>query len=174
MKNKKYITIVSAISICILIGLGLFIQAKQKTEFNNEQNTTIQNGTNNKPSEDGELIGFENTSPLLAETVWEWKYTNLQDGTRTDAPSGKFILSFNKNMTVSSATDCNRISATYTQNSGLIQFSPFVSTRMFCEHSLETVYIGYLGKATSYYIVENEMRFNLNNDEGVMIFKKKI
>jgi heat shock protein HslJ len=127
------------------------------------------------PETKDEAIGFEVTSPVqaLSNTEWVWQYTSIQDGTKVTAPEGKFVLTFGNNSTVTSTTDCNTLSSSYMQTTNEIKFSPFASTRMFCKQSLESTYSEQLLLATSYYITDNEMRFNLNKDEGVMIFKRK-
>lgn len=163
-KNKKYI--VTSVVLILAGIIILFVTGIPKTA-REESSLLLQNN---------ELLGFEHT-PLASTaptgTSWEWQFTNFQDGTKIEAPVGKFILTFLPNMQVSSLTDCNTISSSYQGDGELIKFSPFLSTKMFCEKSLESKYIDHLGMVTSLYVAENELRFNLNQDEGVMIFKKR-
>lgn len=163
--NKKHIFI--SLGFILLGILILFITGTRNTTTEKDDTLLSQNN---------ELLGFEHTplaSIVPTGTSWEWQFTNFQDGTKIEAPVGKFIFTFLPDMQVSSLTDCNTISSSYRGDGELIKFSPFLSTKMFCEKSLESKYIDHLGMVTSLYVAENELRFNLNQDEGVMIFKKR-
>ena len=164
-KNKKYI--VTSIVLILLGIIILFVTGIPKTAQEDE-GTLL--------SQSNELLGFEYTpAPSTAPTgtSWEWQFSSFQDGTRVDAPLGKFIFVFEPNARVSSLTDCNTVSSSYLGDGELLTFSPFLSTKMFCEKSLEATYLEHLGMVTSFYITDNELRFNLNQDEGVMIFRKR-
>lgn len=160
--KNKYLIFVGSITFLLLC---VFIYTEQP-------NTKESSYTSDTKEE---VVGFETKEPPqpITKTEWVWQYTSIQDGTKTEAPTGKFVLTFGDNNTVTSTTDCNTLNSSYTQTANEIKFSPFASTRMFCKQSLESTYTEQLLLATSYYITDNEMRFNLNKDEGVMIFKRK-
>jgi len=109
----------------------------------------------------------------LTDTPWVWQYTINQDGTKTIASSTKFILDFTKEGTLTSTTDCNILSATYEQNGEVISFTPFVSTKMFCTESQESLYRFTLALATSFTITGTTLTINSNRDAGVMTFRMK-
>jgi len=95
------------------------------------------------------------------------------DGTKIVASSTKFMLNFTKEGTLTSTTDCNLLSSTYIQNSEVISFDPFVSTKIFCAESQESLYRSALALVTSFIITDTTLTLNLNRDVGVMTFIKK-
>lgn len=104
---------------------------------------------------------------------WIWEYTTLIDGSKRGALTEKFVLTIDeKTKTVSSATDCNGISATFIKNNEVLSFGPFIGTQMFCENSQEKAYTKELALTTSYVIVNDELHINLNRDFGTMVFRK--
>jgi heat shock protein HslJ len=157
--TPKYI-VSSAVALILLIGLGLYLQTN--------------NTTDSQPSKQATVVSDpESVAPPVEQDAWAWQYSNLEDGTKIQAPEGKFILTFSDNKKVMSTTDCNTLSGSYIRDGEIISFSPFTSTKMYCKQSLESTYSDELSLATSYYIVGDEMRLNLNRDAGIMIFKKK-
>lgn len=117
----------------------------------------------------------EIVEPLSSSTLfssWNWKYTDLNNGTKRTAPQGDlYVLSLASTSAYRSTTDCNALSGTFVVDVEVLSFGPAVSTKMFCEGSEETEYARELGLTNSYTLVGNELHFNLNRDYGVMVFE---
>jgi heat shock protein HslJ len=121
--------------------------------------------TDNNPSE------ISAANPELYTSAWVWVHTDLLSGERVTAPVGEdFVLSFDGNGMVSSFTDCNSLSGIYTVDGEVLSMGQFVSTLMYCEASMEGVYVEQLGLVNSYVIEGDTMRLNLDRDYGVMTF----
>lgn len=149
---KKTITIV--VTILALLVVGFY--ALNSYIYNEKQNG-------------GEI----ETASLLENTEWEWSYTTLLSGKKVSSPNkDKFVL-FLKDGKVTSSTDCNSMSGNYVKDGEVLSFTPFASTKMYCEGSLEGEYSRQLGLTNSYVISGDELRLNLNRDYGTMIFNKK-
>ena len=110
----------------------------------------------------------------VLDQEWAWTYTELKDGTRVEAPSGEeFILTLGSDGRYQSSTDCNAISGEFALEGEVVSFGPALSTRMFCEGSLETVYTNDLLLTNSYVINGPILRLNLDRDYGVMYFEAR-
>ncbi len=114
----------------------------------------------------------ETDDSALIGTSWQWTHTILLNGDRVTPPGSDFVLSFDGAGKVSSATDCNTLTGTAVTQGEVISFGSFVSTKMFCEGSLETVYASQLGLANSYAIDREVLKMQLNRDYGTMYFTK--
>jgi|GEM_PF-3480274 len=113
-------------------------------------------------------------NPLIG-TSWEWVRTDYIAGTRTDAPKGRFVLSFDATQQrLSSSTDCNSLASGYLIDGEVLSIGPIASTKMACmQPTFEEKYSQELGRTASYVIQGNELRLNLWKDTGTMIFIKK-
>lgn len=110
-------------------------------------------------------------SPLVA-TSWIWTKASA-DGLTAQAPAGdKFVLTFDKDTTMHSTTDCNALSGSYTATKDTLRFGALTSTLMFCEGSKESIYSELLAKTQSYVMTSSELTLTLS-DKGVLTFKKK-
>lgn len=119
--------------------------------------------------------GQPTESASLSGNGWVWVETDLQSGEKVVAPAGeRFVLSFDAEVKrLSSTTDCNQLSGTYVQDGEVLSVGPLVSTKMYCEGSVESVYSGQLALVSSFVIEGDTLRLNLNRDYGVMVYKKK-
>ncbi len=104
---------------------------------------------------------------------WVWSSTLTNDGMETiPRQSFKFTITFGKDGRFSATTDCNSASGTYTASNGLITFGPIAQTKMFCEGSLESVFIGSLQNASGYHFTsKGELILDLKFDSGSVVFK---
>lgn len=107
---------------------------------------------------------------LLEDGSWVWLYSELPGGKMVTAPLGKFVLTL-KDGDASSTTDCNAMRGSYVRDGEILSFTPFASTKMYCEGSVETEYARQIGLTTSHTISSNQLRLILNRDAGVMVFE---
>jgi|GEM_PF-1960709 len=124
-------------------------------------------------AEDNQVQNQEAEQKLENEE-WVWLYTELQDGERVTAPEGgQFVISFDSETgRVTSRTDCNSLAGIFSANGEVLSMGEFISTKMYCEGSMEGVYAEQLTLVNSF-IIEGEMlRLMLDRDYGVMVFKK--
>ncbi len=120
----------------------------------------------NAPSFDGAVS--------LETTAWSWQYTELQNGERVEAPAGdRFVLTLEGDGSLSSTTDCNSTGGKYDLDGEVLSIGDIIMTKMYCEGSMESAYIEQLGLVSSYVIVGDTLKLNLNRDFGVMVFKSK-
>jgi heat shock protein HslJ len=105
---------------------------------------------------------------------WVWMYTDHMDGSRIEAPSGgAFVLSFSSDGRYTSTTDCNNIAGDFVIDGEVLSLGAALSTKMFCEGSLENVYTNDLLLTNSYVLEGTTLRLNLNRDYGVMYFEAR-
>lgn len=105
--------------------------------------------------------------------VWSWIRTssNIKAVVEPNV-SGKFTLSFKKDMTFSAKTDCNGVGGEYELSGNKIKFNKMMSTLMFCEGSQETVFTTMLREAQSYkFTSKGELILSLKTNGGEMLFK---
>ena len=113
----------------------------------------------------------------LMSTSWVWtsSYIVAENGTgiATRAPDGeKFVLSFDKDMNVTSTTDCNTLSGKAVVDKNTLQFNPFAMTMMFCEGSEESAYVRLLSKTQTFLVNGQNLTLYLS-DKSKLTFKKK-
>jgi heat shock protein HslJ len=107
----------------------------------------------------------------LTMKSWKWVSTTYSDGKKITAKTPKFVLTFAKDGTFSSSTDCNTVAGKYTDEDKRITLSAMVSTLMACENSQESEYTKALGQVSSYFFRTNgELVFDLKYDSGSSIF----
>ena len=116
-------------------------------------------------------------SASLISTSWIWtsSYIVAESGVglTTPAPAGeKFVLSFDKDMNVTSTTDCNTLSGKAVVDKNTLRFNPFAMTMMFCEGSEESAYVGLLSKTQSFSVNGQNLTLFLA-DKSKLTFKKK-
>ncbi len=124
------------------------------------------------------VLGSVNISSTVSQErqtlvgSWVWHRTTYQDGSVAQAPIGTFVLTFSADGNVTSTTDCNQLSGSYVVNGEVLSFKPFAMTKKYCEGSKDAVYAKDLSLATSYTIVDDELRIMMNRDVGVMVFTR--
>jgi heat shock protein HslJ len=107
----------------------------------------------------------------LTMKSWKWVSTTYNNGRKITAKTPRFVLTFTKDGTFSSTTDCNTVAGKYTDEEKRIQLSSMVSTLMACENSQESEYTTALGQVSSYFFRTNgELVFDLRNESGSSIF----
>lgn len=120
------------------------------------------------------LSNAKTNDSAIKNRQWVWMYTELQDGSRIDAPEGEaFVLSFSDEGRYTSTTDCNGIRGEAVIDGEVLSLGAAVSTKMFCEGSLESTYTNDLLLASSYVVEGTTLRLNLNRDYGVMYFHSR-
>lgn len=156
--RKEYL--VPIILVIIVIPLLLFFRK------NIPNNREFQNSVDTSPTISGEI---RSTTPLL-ETTWQWNETRNADGTVTtpsDASKFRMVL---KDTHMTSTTDCNTVNADFLVDHEVLSFGPIVSTKMYCEGSLESAYTQSFPLVTSYTIENDVLTLILIKDMGTMLF----
>ncbi len=139
-----------------------------------EENNEVPLGQSNEIVASGTVdmsIVTETKYPLI-DTNWRWLRTESATGTIVSEPlsSAPFLLKLSADTTMSSQTDCNTINGSFTQSADELIFGPLMSTKMFCENSIENEYVEQLSLVESYSITDNMLRLNLSNESGTMFF----
>lgn len=117
---------------------------------------------------------FESEETSLEDTAWSWQYTELLSGEKVEAPAGdRFVLTLEGEGNLGSTTDCNFMGGSYVLDGEVLSIGQILMAKMYCEGSMEGVYVEQLGLVNSYVIVDDTLRLNLNRDYGVMVFKSK-
>ncbi|MEL1245867.1 META domain-containing protein [Flavobacterium sp. DGU11] len=111
---------------------------------------------------------------LLTGTVWELSSIN---GQKVDAGSNRNGLptaSFNTELKISGNGGCNTYSGSYNlnENEG-INISQVMSTKMFCEGSIENEYFKELGKVNMAKIDKDKLTLMEGVDERLVFVPKK-
>jgi heat shock protein HslJ len=163
--NSTFIKIFLGLFIGVLLILGLVYMTGDKT--NNLSGAHEDSSEILEPEEQSE-------SPLgevLTNTQWVWVRTETATGENIVAPEGSvFTLTFHEDGTLTPTTDCNGIFSSYVRNGEALSFGVFGQTQMYCEGSLENVYVESLSQTSSYSINEKELHLFLLENSGKMIF----
>lgn len=117
-------------------------------------------------------LTLQNIEPL-ASSFWLWQETVISDDTRTETNAEKsFGLRFGEDGRVSVTTDCNNGMGPY-QLSGEshLSFGPLATTLMYCEGSMESVFMGQLAQVDSYLLENGKLQLLLKLDSGTMTFE---
>ncbi len=106
----------------------------------------------------------------LVGTKWTWVKTTMNASSTTPKKTTAFSITFTATGTLSGTTDCNNFFGTYKSSSNTLTFGPLGATRMFCEGSQESEFMGVLQKVTKFE-VNKENNLVLSSKEGEMVFK---
>lgn len=115
----------------------------------------------------------EVVAPPLEGTEWVWRRSDHADGLPAVPAGEQFLLEFSADGTLTSTTDCNRMGGTYVRDGEVLSLGSFVSTKMYCEGSLEQVYADDLALVSAHTIEDNRLTLILNRDVGMMYFTAK-
>ncbi|HEY0964789.1 MAG TPA: META domain-containing protein [Candidatus Paceibacterota bacterium] len=114
----------------------------------------------------------EKPAPSLKGKDWRWVRTELNDGTTNAPEADEFGITLAADGTFTADTDCNSVGGRYSVQGSTISFTDIFSTKMYCEGSLETLFIQYLTDSTNYHFgPSGELILNLKLDSGSVIFK---
>jgi heat shock protein HslJ len=122
------------------------------------------------PDQSGSSTTSEITS--LSGTSWVWNIPKNKITPPTPKQEKAFVLSFGKDNTVTSTTDCNSMTGTYAASGTSLLFGTFAATLMYCEGSQEGAYSESLSKVRLYKVEAETLTLSLTNDE-LMTFKRK-
>lgn len=157
-KNKLFAA--AGIAVLVIAGMYLIISSSipKYTENTAEVNVT--------PAP-------QNSNDSLTSQKWTWVKTQMSNDTEVlPSTPGAFRLTFNTDLSLLAATDCNNGSGSYVvaeDNSMVI--SPFATTRKFCEGSNESQFYLDLENVSSYSINNGQLWLMLEADSGTMIFE---
>jgi len=105
--------------------------------------------------------------------TWNWVSSTFADGTKmTPKGTKKFTLTFKKDGSFASATDCNGIGGNYVVKNKKITFSNMLSTMMYCEGSQQTDFQKILDETDNYYFTsKGELILGFKMAGGIAVFK---
>jgi heat shock protein HslJ len=111
----------------------------------------------------------------LFDTTWSWKRTEFPNGTVIEGPGGDlFLLSFGLDGRVTSTTDCNSVFGEYSVRGIGMSIGELASTKIACSPtSLEWEYSRELSRTDSFDISGRELRLQLEDNTGVMLFSQR-
>lgn len=109
----------------------------------------------------------------LGMKTWNWVSTTYNNGTQVvPRDEKKFAITFKKDGTFSSVTDCNSVSGNYTVRGNSIILDRMISTLMYCEGWQEADYVKMLGDAQNvHFTSRGELIFDLKMNSGSMVFR---
>lgn len=115
----------------------------------------------------------KNSKDMKAELFQKWDLKVLNNDLVTGKFANPVYIEFQKDESkVNGSAACNRFFGTYTLNGKSLVFSPFGSTRMYCDeesNKLESEFLQAMTKVTGYKI-ENKTLILLNNNEEIARF----
>jgi heat shock protein HslJ len=82
-----------------------------------------------------------------------------------------FLLLNSKEKKYSGNNSCNSISGELTFQTDSIRFLPGISTKMFCQHSLEEEFMSRLHRINSYKLENNQLHF-YHSGQPLFVFEK--
>lgn len=107
----------------------------------------------------------------MYKTAWVWRHTKSGEKMVEPKEKDKFSIRFEKER-LDITTDCNGMSANYKIEDNKITLTEFVSTRMYCVQSQESVFSNMLQLAERYEVSEKGHTLKLIlNDKSVMLFE---
>lgn len=173
-KNTK-ITLIALIAIVALMFIATQFNNKKQLEYNkNDQSNSIVNNTNNNiPTQNTTMTPSTKNLSLVSKT-WQW-YATETTGGKGYMPKklNAFNLTFNKDGTFNSTTDCNNLFGKYkASENGDLVFSDIASTRMGCPNAQEGMYVDNLNNVVSFEFDEyDNLILNIAKPIGIMQFK---
>jgi heat shock protein HslJ len=127
------------------------------------------------PDQDEWGIGGLELMPaaIPLDSEWMWSKTIRKDATVAPEPDSPFILRLEPDLRLTAKGDCNDMAGDLAlREGGKIIIGPLVSTKVFCEGSLEPEFLDALSSAQAYSIVDDTLILILKNDEGSMEFAR--
>lgn len=119
-----------------------------------------------------EEVSDETATTTIAEADWVWVRTEYTMKEPIEPKDDSFVLTVHENGRMGSTTDCNTIGGDAIIDGEVLSFGALVSTKMYCEDSLEGAYADDLSLVSSYAIEVDTLRLNLNRDYGTMYFTR--
>lgn len=109
----------------------------------------------------------------LTMKPWSWIQTAYSDGRLVKPKTADdFVMTFTADGSVSITTDCNSMGGSYETDESQLTFGPLMSTKMFCEDSLEQPFAVMLEQTQSYYFTtKGELILELQSASGSVVFK---
>ncbi|MDP1624994.1 MAG: META domain-containing protein [bacterium] len=159
MKNKNILTAVAVILV-ILIGIVIWRSSDKEATL--------------VPVVD---MSTSTAVAKLTAATWVWTGTFMNDGSSSITPrqANAFTVTFTEDGSVSGTTDCNSFMGAYSVNvGGAISFGPLGMTKMFCQGSQESAFVGAIAQASSTNFTDaGDLVLNLAMDSGNMTFRQK-
>lgn len=119
--------------------------------------------------------GEADTSKMtLGMKSWEWIETiyNNSDAEVKPSMTGVFSITFGNEGRFTLKTDCNSVAGKYSVNGSKLAFSQMISTKMFCEGSLETKFSEMLVGVQSFsFNSKGELVLEMTKGTGAIILK---
>jgi heat shock protein HslJ len=190
MSNTTKITFIAFILV-VAIGIVVYLLRADQLTGPAEDTTTsgqvlegeVEDTSSQLPTTPEPPVAVEPEQPAdaptsdgpLAGTAWNWilTTTGADDAVLTQAPlPSPFVLRFNDDANMSSATDCNQMGGGYDVLGDSIMFGPMYSTKMYCEGSMETVYATQLSQALAFEVEGDVLYLMLADNAGTMRFSR--
>jgi heat shock protein HslJ len=141
-----------------ILPLFLFLQCKSTKN--------VENTTEEQPAKATTEMDFYKSS-------WVWIETTYPNKKIVPREKDKFTIKFDKER-LDITTDCNGMSAFYKIENGQMNFTEFVSTRMYCADSQESEFSHMLQMAEKYELSNNNSTLNIIlNNEAKMTFENR-
>lgn len=116
----------------------------------------------------------ETATTTITDAEWVWVRTEYATKASIEPQDDSFVLAIRGDGRMGSSTDCNTIGGEAIIDGEVLSFGALVSTKMYCEGSLEGVYAHDLALVSSYAIEADTLRLNLNRDYGTMYFTRQL
>ncbi len=137
---------------------------------------SVSSTTSDFRTAEGELVSMEETVAAelpnsLSSTNWRWLRTEDTTGAILLEPRDKpFILRFGASDSMGSETDCNTIGGEFMVEGNSLTFDKLLSTKMYCENSLEESYTSQLLKVSDYLLTNNMLKLSSTDNSETMFF----
>ncbi len=159
------------LAIILIFAFGAYSTIKNY----NEPNLSIQS-VDNIPTTNQNTSKIINTSSNLEKlTSKEWYWVETVIGSSVGIKPynfSAFKITFNKDLTFSSSSDCNNIGGTYEVFENKIKFKDIVRSEKYCMKSRETDYVeGLINVSEISFNDKNEMILKYKESTNFMRFK---
>lgn len=110
----------------------------------------------------------------LVNVAWLWEQTQYSNAQWIESKKPEnYMLAFDIKNKVTGKVGCNTLGADYQLSSHLLNIKHVVTTHSDCENpNLDTAFINDLGRVINFKIQEDRLVLQLNNNAGLMYFKK--
>lgn len=172
--NRKEKNLILVLLIILFIITGLFFVYENRRRIRYKIVSIL-----NPPSEINENVENEDTNynePVISTLTgikWSWeRIPTSENEIIFPRTHDIFTITFTEDGELFGTTDCNNFSSTFTKNENSINFSPFMSTEMYCKNSQEEIFKKILSEINNFSLY-NDSKLILNSEKSSITFVNK-
>jgi uncharacterized hydrophobic protein (TIGR00271 family) len=113
----------------------------------------------------------------IVDMDWHWSRTQYRDDKWVEPETQKYRLRFGQKVKLEVRTSCKKMKGNYQVIKGLLSITvkqPLLSRKSCDDQTIETTYLRDLARVVDYFVKDDRLVLELDNNSGFMYFSKKL